>query len=205
MEEDVRAHHGAHHRSHLKVDCAAVEDGIKPKPIANQAGERDEKAEAFFVADGAAPEKVIEKPAADEGKEADDCAHVTGEVGLGRVEKKGGAASVEEGDEKDEAADPSGVGLPLEDVQALRDLLGINDALLQEEDAAAVQHVHGAERFFAVLFVVAAQIEFEPGEEKGIADPHDGRHHVDHAEGDVEEFNHGENLGEPSGNEKTGT
>ena len=85
---------------------------------------------------------------------------------------------------------PSGVGLPLEDVEPVRDFLGIDDTLLQEKDAATVQHIHGTKRFFPV-FLVTAKVEFEPSKEEGIANPHDGGHHVDHAKGDVEEFDHG--------------
>ena len=203
MEENVGAHHGAHHRSHLEIDRAAVEDGVEPEAVCDEACEGEKEPEAFFVSERAAPEKVIEEPAADEGSEADDGSHVAGEIGFGRVEEEGGAPGVKEGDEEDEAADPSGVGLPLEDVEALRDFLRIDDAFLQEKDAAAVKHVHGAERFL-IVFLVAAEIELEPSEEEGVADPHDGSHDVDHAEGDVEEFDHGGELEESYWKRKAG-
>ena len=106
MEEDVGAHHGAHHRAHLEVNGATVEDGVEPKTVDDESGEGDQKAETFFVSYRAAPEKVVEEPTADEGSKADNRTHVAGEVGFGGVEEKSGAAGVEEGDEKDEAADP---------------------------------------------------------------------------------------------------
>ncbi len=136
------------------------------------------------------PQQIVDDPGGDQEAHAQRHRASRSDAGDVRVDQVHAAREVVDDDEQGDAAHPGEGGLPLEPVQHLRQLARAEPPHLDLVEVPAVHHPQLA--FHALARLLGhGDVAVEPHEVERGADPPDGDHQVEPAEGKVEPVENG--------------